>query len=53
MNKEYLIIFHRPEGFDFRWSDTVEGLNEDIDFCQKNNYKIMFAAKIAIIKEFI
>jgi hypothetical protein len=53
MDKEYLIIYKRLNEFNYYFLETEKELTDTIDICIASNYKIMFAAKIAVTKEFI
>lgn len=53
MDKNYLIIFDREGNICHGFYETEEQLFIAIDWCNRNNHEIIFAAKIAIIKEFV
>lgn len=53
MDKDYLIIYNRSEGFNYDFLETENELNSVIDWCKKYKYQIMFAGKIIVTKEFI
>jgi hypothetical protein len=55
MNQDYLIIYNDPrwEGSGYMFLGTEEEMIFEIEELQYKDCVIMFAAKIAVIKEFI
>jgi hypothetical protein len=53
MNEHYLIIFRRPEGFDYYFLEDEDQLLETITACEYNDYEIMFAGNINVLKEYV
>jgi hypothetical protein len=53
MNQDYLIIYNREGNTCHAFLKTEDELQIEIDWCNRHNFEIIFAAKIAVVKEFI
>ena len=54
MDRDYLIIYCTPkQGISHSFMETEKELIERINTCNDFGWEIIFAAKIAIVKEFV